>query len=71
LVIPQVIAFIAGYVYQDVYVTLWIGLAGTALTVLVVVPPWPIYNTHAEKWLSVGGRGMGTTGIVVDGVKVG
>jgi len=71
IVVSGVTAFVAGYVRQDVYVTLWIGLAGTVLTALVVTPPWPIYNTHPEEWLSVGRGGMGTTGIVVDGVKVG
>src|SRR2546421_28021 len=70
-VILQVVAFVAGYLYQDVYVTLWIGLAGTALTAMVVVPPWPIYNTHPEKWLNARGGGIGTTGIVVHGLKVG
>jgi len=70
IAVSGVVAFIAGYLYQDVYVTLWIGLAGTALTAMVVVPPWPIYNTHPEKWLSVRGGGIRTTGIVVHGLKV-
>lgn len=50
-------------------------MAGTLLTALVVVPPWPVYNKHPERWFSSsrgggGGSGGKGTGIVVDGVKV-
>ena len=33
---------------------MWFGLGGTMLTMLVVVPPWPIYNKHPEQWLPSG-----------------
>lgn len=36
---------------QDIQLALYIGLAGTALTFLVVVPPWPFYNKNPEGWL--------------------
>ena len=48
---PQIVAFLVGYVLQNIHYTLWIGLAGGLLTLLIVVPPWPIYNRHPEKWL--------------------
>ncbi|OJD15548.1 hypothetical protein AJ78_04205 [Emergomyces pasteurianus Ep9510] len=63
------IAFIVGYTYEDVYLTLWIGLMGTFITALVVVPPWPIYNKHPEPWLIAGSGGVGREGIVVGGAK--
>ncbi|KAL1969057.1 hypothetical protein VTN77DRAFT_891 [Rasamsonia byssochlamydoides] len=73
LILSGVVAFVVGYIQQDIYLTLWIGLAGTLLTALVVVPPWPFYNQHPEKWLNpaTGGRSSGVPDIVVDGVKVG
>ena len=51
LSISGVIAFFAGFVTQNIFQTLYIGLGGTALTFLVVVPPWPFYNQHPLPWL--------------------
>ena len=49
-----------GYVRQDIILAMYIGLAGTALTFLVVVPPWPIWNRNPVKWLPVN-SGTNTT----------
>lgn len=65
----QVVAFIVGFVYEDIYLTLWTGLAGTVVTALAVIPPWPVYNKNPESWLVVPNPQAGA-GIVVDGVKV-
>jgi len=65
------ISFIVGYVKQDIKLALALGLIGTALTFLLVVPPWPFFNTHPVKWLPVGGRQKHTEDIVVDGNIVG
>ncbi|KAL6235452.1 hypothetical protein BDW75DRAFT_209505 [Aspergillus navahoensis] len=67
LIISGVAAFLVGYVFQDIHLTLWAGLAGTLCTGLIVIPPWPFYIKHPEKWLipSAGG-----TGVVVDGVRI-
>ncbi|KAF2028487.1 microsomal signal peptidase 12 kDa subunit [Setomelanomma holmii] len=67
-----IIAFIAGYATQDIRLALYIGLAGTALTFLVVVPPWPFFNKNPENWLPAS-NATSTTGISidVDGQKVG
>ncbi|EAW12487.1 signal peptidase complex subunit 1 [Aspergillus clavatus NRRL 1] len=70
LIISGAAAFLIGYIYQDIHLTLWIGLAGTLLTALVVIPPWPVYNKHPEKWLVPSLGNSGGPGIVVDGVKV-
>ncbi|MCJ1406509.1 hypothetical protein MMC19_000574 [Ptychographa xylographoides] len=71
------IAFIIGYIQQDIHLTLWVGLLGTLITALLVVPPWPFYNQNAQKWLGSSkggvsrGKGMGMgMGIVVDGKKI-
>lgn len=68
--IPQVISFVVGFIYKDIHLTLWVGLGGTLLTALAVVPPWPIYNQNPEKWLGSGGKKAGGPQVVVDGVKV-
>ena len=68
----QIVAFIVGYLQQDIKLTLYIGLAGTALTFAVVVPPWPFYNKNPEDWLPPH-NATSTSGINidVDGQKVG
>jgi len=55
---------------QDIRLALYVGLAGTALTFLVVVPPWPFYNKNPEDWLP---SHTATSGfqVDVDGQKVG
>ncbi|KAL4902439.1 microsomal signal peptidase 12 kDa subunit-domain-containing protein [Aspergillus multicolor] len=63
----KVTAFFVGYIYEDIHLTLWAGLAGTLVTGLVVIPPWPFYNKHPENWLV---PFAGGAGVVVDGVKV-
>ena len=37
---------------QNIKLSVWIGLAGTALTFVAVIPPWPFYNKNPESWLS-------------------
>ncbi|KAJ5953443.1 Microsomal signal peptidase Spc12 [Penicillium verhagenii] len=64
-----VASFLIGYIYKDMYLTLWVGLGGTLFTALAVIPPWPIYNQNPEKWLNKDGSSRGPQ-VVVDGVKV-
>jgi len=66
-----VISFIVGYVKQDIKLALALGLIGTTLTFLLVVPPWPFFKTHPVKWLPLGGEQKHTEDIVVDGNIVG
>ncbi|KAK4695638.1 signal peptidase complex subunit 1, partial [Lecanoromycetidae sp. Uapishka_2] len=63
------VAFTAGFVSQNVYVTLWVGLGGAALTFFVVVPPYPFYNQSPERWLPKG-SGIAGSGIEIDGKKI-
>ncbi|KAL5119069.1 hypothetical protein ACEQ8H_002993 [Pleosporales sp. CAS-2024a] len=65
-----IVAFVVGYFTQDIRLTLYVGLAGTALTFLVVVPPWPFYNKNPEGWLPASNAPRGFS-VAVDGVKVG
>jgi signal peptidase complex subunit 1 len=66
----QAIAFMVGYIWQDIFLTMWICLAGSIGTVLVVVPPWPFYNRNPEHWLRSGKGGMGTLDVAIGGTKI-
>lgn len=66
----QGIAFTVGYFLQNITLALWIGLAGTAITFLIVVPPWPVFKRAHLTWLPVAGSEMLTQGIMVDGKLV-
>ncbi|RAL10117.1 signal peptidase complex subunit 1 [Aspergillus homomorphus CBS 101889] len=70
LIFSGAIAFLVGYIQQDIHLTLWAGLAGTAATGLVVIPPWPMYNQNPERWLAPTAAGVAVAGVTVDGVKV-
>ncbi|KAL3458014.1 putative microsomal signal peptidase subunit SPC12 [Aspergillus heterothallicus] len=70
LILSGAVAFLVGYIFQDLHLTLWTGLAGTVLTGLVVIPPWPFYNKHPEMWLVPLPGSAGRAGVMVDGVKV-
>ncbi|KAF2868422.1 microsomal signal peptidase 12 kDa subunit-domain-containing protein [Massariosphaeria phaeospora] len=65
-----IFAFFIGFMAQDIKLSLYIGLAGTAVTFLAVVPPWPLYNKNPEDWLAPYSTTSGIN-IDVDGQKVG
>ena len=67
----QIVAFLVGFMAQDIKLSLYIGLAGTVLTFAVVVPPWPFYNKNPEPWLPPHAATSGFQSIQVDGQKVG
>ena len=46
----QVIAFVAGFVMQDVAVTFWLFVAGVGLAAAVTVPPWPFLSSTPIDW---------------------
>ncbi|ROT38830.1 microsomal signal peptidase 12kDa subunit [Sodiomyces alkalinus F11] len=46
-----VLSFMVGFTLQDIKLAVYIGLVGTCLTFLVVVPPWPFFTRHPIKWL--------------------
>ncbi|KAI4133501.1 MAG: hypothetical protein LQ347_002166 [Umbilicaria vellea] len=69
LSVTGLFAFLVGYIQQNIYITLWVGLGGAVITFLMVVPPWPIYNDAPEKWLPAESSIAGV-GIEVDGRKI-
>ena len=66
-------SFLAGYIKQDVYLSLFVGIGGALVTFLAVVPPWPAYNQNPQKWFShnvsapAGGTKAGPNTIMFDG----
>jgi len=62
-------AFIIGFLLQDIALALKVGLGGTALAFLIIVPPWPFFNKNPVTWLPVGGGAAVATSqqnIVID-----
>ncbi|SPJ85789.1 related to microsomal signal peptidase 12 kDa subunit [Fusarium torulosum] len=54
LVVSGLVSVVVGYILQDIKLAVYLGLGGTALTFLVVVPAWPFYKKHPVKWLPAG-----------------
>ncbi|KAL8799904.1 MAG: hypothetical protein Q9200_007417 [Gallowayella weberi] len=69
LAITGFLAFALGFAQNNIWITLWVGLGGTALTFFIVVPPWPIFNENPENWLQAN-SGISGAGIEVDGKKI-
>ncbi|KAL8811405.1 MAG: hypothetical protein Q9223_007542 [Gallowayella weberi] len=69
LAITGFLAFALGFAQNNIWITLWVGLGGTALTFFIVVPPWPIFNENPENWLRAN-SGISGAGIEVDGKKI-
>lgn len=51
LVAFAAIGFLAGYVMRDFRLCVYINAVGLVLTLLLVVPDWPMYNRQALDWL--------------------
>jgi len=68
--VTGLVSFLVGYILQDIHLSLYTGLAGTALAFAVIVPPWPFFNQHPLKWLPGGSSPTAKVGIVVDGQKI-
>lgn len=66
------VAFLVGFFTQDIYQTLYIGLGGTALAFVMIVPPWPFFNKHQLHFLPSRTAQTSLQGIhiEVDGKKV-
>ncbi|KAL0635048.1 hypothetical protein Q9L58_005977 [Maublancomyces gigas] len=53
LVLTGIAAFGAGWVLSDLKYTVYVGLSGTVLAFLAVVPPWPIYTRNPLTWVAI------------------
>jgi len=66
LVIVGGIAFATGYLLQDIKLALQLGLGGTALTFLAIVPPLPVFQKNPVKWLPVSAGNVSAEAITVN-----
>ncbi|KAF9444325.1 hypothetical protein P691DRAFT_763508 [Macrolepiota fuliginosa MF-IS2] len=51
LISTTALSFIVGFAMQSLAVTFGIFGAVTAVLLLAVVPPWPMFRQHPVRWL--------------------
>lgn len=51
IVVSAVIGFVYGYMIEQFGWTVYIVMAGFALSCLLTLPPWPMYRRNPLKWL--------------------
>ncbi|KAJ1111597.1 hypothetical protein NDU88_008914 [Pleurodeles waltl] len=51
IIVSAVIGFVYGYMIEQFGWTVYIVMAGFALSCLLTLPPWPMYRRHPLKWL--------------------
>ncbi|KIM55691.1 hypothetical protein SCLCIDRAFT_134150, partial [Scleroderma citrinum Foug A] len=52
LVVATIVSFVSGFALDSLRVTMHVfAFSGLALLV-AVVPPWPLYTSHAVEWIS-------------------
>ncbi|KAF2861885.1 SPC12-domain-containing protein [Piedraia hortae CBS 480.64] len=71
LTITGAVSFLLGILTGNIFYAAYAGLVGTALTFLLVVPPWPYFNRHPVRWLSSRHGVALPDGIYVDGKQLG
>uniref|UniRef100_A0A8D0C964 Signal peptidase complex subunit 1 n=1 Tax=Salvator merianae TaxID=96440 RepID=A0A8D0C964_SALMN len=53
ILVSAIVGFIYGYITEQFGWTVYIVMAGFALSCLLTLPPWPIYRRNPLKWLPV------------------
>uniref|UniRef100_A0A8C5WUJ9 Signal peptidase complex subunit 1 n=1 Tax=Laticauda laticaudata TaxID=8630 RepID=A0A8C5WUJ9_LATLA len=53
ILFSAVVGFIYGYITEQFGWTVYIVMAGFAVSCLLTLPPWPIYRRNPLKWLPV------------------
>ncbi|KAJ1957582.1 hypothetical protein IWQ62_005056 [Dispira parvispora] len=51
IISSAILAFAVGYALQSFEILLLVFGGGVVLTLLAVLPPWPMYNRHPVQWL--------------------
>ncbi|KAJ1659574.1 hypothetical protein IWQ61_001371 [Dispira simplex] len=51
IISSAILAFAVGYTLQSFEILLLVFGGGVVLTLLAVLPPWPMYNRHPVQWL--------------------
>ncbi|CAH2313296.1 signal peptidase complex subunit 1 [Pelobates cultripes] len=58
ILFSAVVGFIYGYLIEQFGWTVYIVIAGFALSCLLTLPPWPVYRRNPLKWLPVQDSGV-------------
>ncbi|KZP22934.1 microsomal signal peptidase [Athelia psychrophila] len=53
LIVITVVSFIVGFALQSLSVTFAIFGGSSLVLILLLLPPWPMFNQHPVKWLPV------------------
>ncbi|NWU63490.1 SPCS1 peptidase, partial [Pterocles burchelli] len=53
ILVSAIIGFICGYITEQFEWTVYILMAGFALSCLLTLPPWPVYRRNPLRWLPV------------------
>ncbi|XP_010303672.2 signal peptidase complex subunit 1 [Balearica regulorum gibbericeps] len=53
ILVSAIIGFIYGYITEQFGWTVYIVMAGIALSCLLTLPPWPMYRRNPLRWLPV------------------
>ncbi|CXI50720.1 microsomal signal peptidase protein, putative [Plasmodium berghei] len=48
--ISTIVSIAIGYYKQNLALSTYIILVGTALSIILIIPTWPIYNRHPIRW---------------------
>lgn len=67
LTLTAVASFLLGYFRQDFGLMMSLFAVGFAITFVVTVPNWPMYNTHPIEWVkskTASGKKKPTTGFL-------
>ncbi|XP_075689916.1 signal peptidase complex subunit 1 [Rhinoderma darwinii] len=51
ILFSAVIGFFYGYLIEQFGWTVYVVIAGFAVSCLLTLPPWPMYRRHPLKWL--------------------
>ncbi|KAG0696618.1 microsomal signal peptidase 12 kDa subunit [Suillus ampliporus] len=53
LITSTFLSFVIGFTFSSLRITMGTFALCTVAMCLVVLPPWPMFNQHPVKWLSV------------------
>ncbi|OBZ81458.1 putative signal peptidase complex subunit 1 [Choanephora cucurbitarum] len=53
LILTGVVSLIVGYSTESLQQLLVVFVAGFILTIIAVLPPWPMYNQHPQPFIAI------------------
>ncbi|KAI8978531.1 microsomal signal peptidase 12kDa subunit [Pilobolus umbonatus] len=53
LLASGMMSFAVGYYYESMLLLTGVFVAGLLLTLILVLPPWPMYTKHPQPWREI------------------